>query len=118
MIDVKKIYIDIAEDLVAGILLSQIIFWNLPNQEGKTKLRVKKQGELWLAKGREDWWEECRISPKQFDRAIKILESKNLITKKIFKLDGTPITHLKLDFDVLFKYIEKKRSVNVELDNS
>jgi len=104
-IDVKKVYIDIAEDLVAGILLSQIIYWYLPDQEGKTKLRVEKDGQLWLAKGREDWWEECRITPKQFDRAIKILQKKGLVEKKIFKFNGNPTTHIRLNFDVLIQYL-------------
>ncbi len=98
-IDVKRVYIDIVEDLVAGILLSQIIFWNLPNQEGKSKLRVKKDGELWLAKNREDWYEECRISVKQYDRASRILEKKGLIEKRIFKFNGNPTTHIKLNLD-------------------
>ena len=32
-IKVKRIYIDIAEDLVAGLLLSQIIYWHLPSKK-------------------------------------------------------------------------------------
>lgn len=100
-IDVKRIYVDIAEDLISGILLSQIIFWNLPNQEGKTKLRVVRDNKLWLAKGREDWWEECRITSKQFDRAIKILEEKKLVDKRVFKFDGSPKVHLNLNIEVL-----------------
>ena len=104
-IDVKKVYIDIAEDLVAGVLLSQIIYWYLPDQEGKTKLRVERDGQLWLVKGREDWWEECRISPKQFDRAIAILQKKGLVEKKIFKFNGNPTTHIRLNFDVLIQYL-------------
>lgn len=105
-IDFKKIYVDVAEDLVAGLLLSQIVYWNLPNKEGKTKLRVKIDGELWLAKGREDWFEEIRISPKQFDRASKILLEKGIIEKKIKKFDGLATIHIKLNFDVLLKLID------------
>ena len=71
-IDVKRIYIDIAgEDLIAGILLSQILFWFLPDHDGKHKscLESDVNGKYWLVKKREAWWYECRISPKQFDRA-------------------------------------------------
>lgn len=106
-IDFKKVYVDVAEDLIAGLLLSQIVYWNLPNKEGKTKLRVKIDGELWLAKGREDWWEEIRISAKQFDRASKILIEKGIIEKKLKKFDGLPTIHIKLNFDVLLKGIDK-----------
>jgi len=105
-IDLKRIYVDIAGDLVAGVLLSQIIFYYLPDGEGKTKLRVMHDGELWLAKTREEWWEECRISPKQFDRSIKILEDKQLVTTRTIKFNGSPIKHIRLNFDVLTNQIE------------
>lgn len=58
-IDVKRIYIDMAGDLISGVLLSQIMFWHLPNREtGRTKLRLRHMGNLWMAKKREDWWHE------------------------------------------------------------
>jgi hypothetical protein len=98
-IDVKRIYIDMADDLVAGILLSQIVYWFLPNKAGATKLRVEHDGVLWLAKGREDWYDECRITAKQFDRASKILIEKGLIEKKTFKFNGNPTVHVRLNED-------------------
>lgn len=96
-IDVKKMYIDIADDLVAGILLSQIIFWNLPNKQGESKLRVFKEGKYWLAKRRDAWHDEIRISSKQYDRGIKILESLKLVEVKLFKFDGLPTPHICLN---------------------
>jgi hypothetical protein len=33
-IDVKRVYIDIAGDVVGGIILSQIIYWHLPSKKG------------------------------------------------------------------------------------
>lgn len=105
VIDVKRIYIDIADDLVAGILLSQIIYWNLPNEKGQTKLKVEKDGKLWLAKSRQEWWEEIRISPKQFDNAIKKLESKNIVETKLFKFNGAPTKHIALNEKVIVDLI-------------
>ena len=96
-IDFKKAYVDIAEDLIAGLLLSQIVYWHLPNSEtGKAKLRVKKEGHLWIAKSRTDWWDEIRITGKQFDRASNILVKKGLIEKKTFKFNGSPTVHIRL----------------------
>lgn len=93
----KKMYIDIAGDLLAGILLSQIVYWYLPSKDnGATKLRVVKDGELWLAKGRDDWWEECRITAYQFDRAIKVLCDIGIVEKKIFKFNGNPMIHVRI----------------------
>ncbi len=109
-IDVKRIYIDIAGDIVTGVLLSQIVFYYLPDNEGKTKLRVIHDNKLWIAKTREDWWEECRISPKQFDRSIKILEDKKIVTTKIMKFNGNPTKHIYLNLDVLINEIEKFNS--------
>ncbi len=98
-IDVKKIYVDIAGDLVSGVLLSQVMFWHLPNKEGGTKLRVKKEGHLWLAKKRDDWWDECRVSPKQFDRSVKELEKRQCVKTKLFKFDGNPTKHVRMNWD-------------------
>lgn len=94
---VRLAYVDITGDLIAGILLGQIVYWYMPNEQGKSKLRVKKNGEFWLAKSREDWKEEIRITPKQYDRAIKILINKNLVEVQKFKFNGAPTNHIKLN---------------------
>lgn len=105
-IDVKKIYVDMADDLVAGILLSQIVYWNLPDKEGKTKLRVKKDGQLWLVKGREDWWDECRINPRQFDTAFKKLLDQGLVEKKVFKFAGNTRVHIRIIWENFFAALQ------------
>lgn len=107
-IDFKKCYVDLADDLVGGLLLSQIVYWHLPSSNSnKTKLRVKKENHLWIAKGRDDWYDEIRISPKQFDRASKILVDKGLIEKKNFKFDGSPTTHIRLIWENFLPALEE-----------
>lgn len=78
---VKRAYIDISDgDLIAGILLGQIIYWHLPNKQGKSKLRARdKQGDFVLVKERTSWYDEIRITPRQYDRAIKILRDKGYV---------------------------------------
>ena len=95
-IDFKRAYVDMAGDLVSGLLLSQIVYWHLPDKQGRCKLRVWKQGLLWLAKSASDWYDEVRITSKQATRALKILESKGIITKQIFRFNGAPTTHLRI----------------------
>lgn len=102
-IDFKMIYVDVADDLVSGLLLSQIIYWHLPNHSGRSKLKVRKEGFYWIAKGREDWFDEIRITAKQFDRCIKILEEKNLIVRKNFRFNGSPMVHIRLNYDALIE---------------
>lgn len=97
-IDFKKCYVDIAgKDLQAGLLLSQIIYWFLRDKQGKTKLRVVKDDKIWLAKKRTDWWDEVRLSAMQFDRAIKVLEREGLVETKVYKFDGCPTKHIRIN---------------------
>jgi len=108
-INTKKIYIDMTEDLIAGILLSRVVYWHLPSEEtGKTKLRVEKEGHYWIAKGREDWHEEIRITAKQYDRAIKILENLNLVEVKTFKFNSNPTKHVRLKWEVFLAQLNAK----------
>ena len=106
-IDVKRIYVDVAGDLVTGVLLSQIIYWFLPDKNGKTKLRVVRDGKEWLIKKREDWWGECRISTFQVDRALKKLEKIEVIQTKIIRFSGTPMKSIWLDLDKLIMKISE-----------
>ena len=84
--------VDVAGDLVTGVLLSQIIYWYRGD-----KLRVKRGDRLWLVKRREDWWTECRIRPRQFDRAIDILRAKGLVETEIHRFSGFPTVHVWLN---------------------
>jgi len=114
IISCKIIYVDMVNDLIAAILLSQIIYWHLPSKQGKSKLRVRKEGKYWLAKNRQDWYSEIRITPKQYDRAIKILEEKEIIEVKnsMFQAMRTPFIRIKeREFMKLYrKTIEQKQN--------
>jgi hypothetical protein len=98
-LEVKRTYVDMAGDLVAGLVLSQIVYWHLPNREGKARLRVEREGELWLAKARAEWWDECRISPKQADRALDVLQARGLIEVRLFKFGPAPTKHIRIRRD-------------------
>jgi len=98
-IDVKKCYIDIADDLVAGVLLSQIIYWFLPSNKGTSKLCASLRGESCLAKNRNDWWNECRITGKQYDRAIKILKARGLVRVKNSMFGGKKTPFILLNWE-------------------
>ena len=111
----KTIYVDITNDLIAGLLLSQIMYWFLPNQEGNTKLRVERDGRFWLCKSRSEWYNEIRISEKQYDRASNILLNLKIIDVETFKFGGTPKLHIALNYDVLIGLLNaelKKYSSN------
>lgn len=104
---VKTIYVDICDDLIAGLLLSQIIYWYKPDSEGKTKLRVKHDGHLWIAKRRTDWKEEIRISAKQYDRAIIHLQKMGFVETKVFKFGASTMVHIRLLKSNVEKAVDK-----------
>src|SRR6185369_11751800 len=97
-IDFKKAYVDMAGDLVAGLVLSQIIYWHLPGRNGVTRLRISHDNEKWIAKKRRAWWDEIRVSPKQLDRALKILEKKNLIVTALYHFETKPVKHVRINW--------------------
>jgi len=80
-VDFKKIYVDMAGDLVAGIMLSQLLFWFQPNREGSKKTRYYRTSNKHdiVIKTRAEWWDECRLSAKQVDRATAILVKRGII---------------------------------------
>lgn len=106
-IDLKKIYIDIAECLTGGVLLSQIIYWYIPGRNGESKLKVQHEGHMWIAKTRDEWWEECRLSSVEFDHAVKILIKKNIIIKKIFKYNSNPTVHLRINWEAFLQILSE-----------
>jgi hypothetical protein len=95
-IDFKKAYVDMAGDVVAGLMLSQIVFWYLPSQNGGGKLRVERDGHRWLVKTRDEWWDECRLSPREVDRARKLLETHGIIEVTLYKFNGSPTQHIRI----------------------
>lgn len=97
-IDFKKIYVDMAGDLNAGLMLSEIVYWYLPSGDGsENKLRVERDGYRWIAVRRYEWWERTRFSPDQADRALRILVDDGLVTKKVYKFAGEVTLHIRLN---------------------
>ncbi len=96
---VRKICVDVAGELIAGILLSQIVYWNSPDKNGNSRLKIRKNGNLCMAKKRDDWFDEVRISPKRYDRAIKVLVDKQIVKIETRKFKGSPTHHIWLNWN-------------------
>lgn len=113
-IDFKKAYVwmtatedDPDGDVLAGLHLAQIVYWHLPAHDGKPKLRVVKNGKLWLVKRRGDWKDEICLSSRQVDRTTARLVQVGLIETAIHKFDGKPTTHIHLRQDVFLRLWRK-----------
>ena len=98
-IDFKTIYVDMAGDLIAGLLLSQIVYWHLPDKRGRDKRRVNKKGRLWVVKAYAEWHEEIRISARQAQRALRILQDRGLVTAERHLFAGAPTMHIAIEWE-------------------
>lgn len=104
-IDVKRTYMKMADDVLAGLMLSQIVYWYLPADNGGSKLQVKKDGHFWIAKSHEEWHEEIFFSRSNVDTAYKKLLKKNLIIKSRYKFNGAPTVHIRLNIPVFLELL-------------
>lgn len=96
-IDVKRQYIDAAGGCWhAGALLSQIIYYELSPHDADFFV-VDETGVRWIARERDRWWSACRLSPDQYDRALKKLQERELVVVEVRRLRGAPVKHVRLD---------------------
>ena len=100
----KKIYIDMAGDLIAGIVLSEVVYWHTPGKGGKQRLRIiEGQTDRWLACRRQGWWDRARITARQFDRALDKLVKVGLIIRAHFDYKGQSTLHVRINWEVFEK---------------
>lgn len=90
-------YFDIVQDINAALLMSQIHYWYMPDKNGGSKLKVYRNGSFWLAKSHDEWFQECRLSRRQVDRALQRLEAEGLIRVEVFRFGGAPTRHIICD---------------------
>ena len=100
-------YIDITGNLVEGTLLSQILYWFSNDKNDRIRARIKRNGEYWIAKRRDEWWDEIRITDRQFDCAIKKLKEKGFVILEKHKFDSMPTIYIRPDYDVINPALEK-----------
>jgi hypothetical protein len=119
----QKVYVDITDDIKAALVLDEIIFFTLPRPNtGKSALRIFKNGYLWMAVRRSEWWDRKRLKEREADLAIDKLEKLNLIIKSVHRFNSLPTIHLRLNVDVFFKLyfeaLERENPPEDEKDTS
>ncbi len=103
-IDFKCVYADMAGgDVLAGLALSEIVYWHLPKRNGESKMSVVHDGKEWIAVRRYEWWERTRMTPRQADRVLAALAELGLIEKAVYKWYGEPTTHVRIVEDTFMK---------------
>ena len=113
-INIKQCYIDWAGDILAWLMFSQIMYWNLPAKKWDkiTKLRVKREWELRLAKKDNEWYEEIRMTVAQAKRARWILVKRWLIQCATMKFAWVPTTHIKVNWNKVALYMDSSYIAN------
>jgi hypothetical protein len=96
-IDFKRAYADVAGDVLAGLVLSELVYWHLPKQDGTSRLRVQRDNEWWIACPRAEWWSRVRMTPRQIDGALALLVEAGLIVKALYKWRGAPTIHVRVN---------------------
>lgn len=114
-ITIPKIYVDMTGDIKAAAVLDELMFWTLPKR-GKTSLRVFKNGGLWLAVRRSDWWDRKRLTERQSDGAIEKLIGLDLVEKDVFLFDGKPTVHIRIKTSNFVKLFAEKMQEASEED--
>lgn len=110
---VNPLYVSLAGDLTVGIALGQIVYWFLPARDGSSKLKIFREGKLWLAKSYEELAREVKLTVKQVRRAISILKDKGYIETKVWKFKGAPTTHIHLNTD---KLLNDMKELDIDID--
>lgn len=103
----QHMYIDITDDLIQGTLLARILYWFAETKDHKSKVRIFKDGFFWIAKQRKDWWEEIRITERQYDKAIKGLKEKGFVVLAKYKFNSMPTIHIRPNYEEINSATEK-----------
>lgn len=77
-------------DIHAALLYNQLLWWHQPGLDGTAKAKYERDGQMWLLRTDDDWYDECRMTQKQVRRVRSVLVTKGLIEHRRFKLNGAP----------------------------
>lgn len=108
---IHHMYIDITGDFIAGALLSQILYWFTEDKYGKSKLRIFKDGYYWIAKRRDEWYNEIRITKHQYDVAIKFLKKNDYVILEKYKFNSLPTVHIRPNYEKINTEIQKWKDI-------
>jgi len=116
-ITTKRVYIDINDgNLHDGILFGQIMYWHGSSKEtGRPRMKIEKEGHLWIAMQYSDWWDECRIRENTARNCIARMKKRGLIITKSFRFKGLKTLHIRVNFDVLDKKLKEISGLTSEV---
>lgn len=95
---IDKITLNMSGDLATASVLSRLRYWFSPSKKnGQQRTRIIKEGKTWVARTKEEWWEECGVTCKQMRRIAKKLKDLKLVEIKYFRFNGLRTSHWHLN---------------------
>jgi hypothetical protein len=110
-ITLKKSYVDMTLDLNAGVVLGEIV------REFSEYLPDIDETS-WVVMRRHEFWNRVRLTPRQADRALKILIDGDFIRTEVRHLDSKPALHIQLNWERFSESWESKVNVKRMLSKS
>lgn len=95
---IPRMFVHFTGDLNTAALLNQIIFYS-------DKSKCNKQGYFY--KSYKEWEQELGLSEYQVRRSTKQLKEIGIVDTRLFKANGSPTVHYKLNYEELSESILK-----------
>jgi hypothetical protein len=109
-------YMALTESGDAALFLSQLSYWFQPSASGKSKLSVKHDGHMWVAKTREQWYAETGLTRRRLDSAFRTLTERGLMEAGVWKFKGVPTLHVRLLVGTYAERLETIRTQDVQME--
>ena len=104
---IRREHVDIAGDYATAGLLAQIIYWHKLSEDGCLRMSVCKDGTYWIAKTKEAWMVETRLTENEIRRALPRLQSLGLIECRVWKFANIRQLHVRLVHERYFELISQ-----------
>lgn len=73
---------------VAGLVLSQVLYWFMPDERGRPRARVVVDGSIWLAQTYLDWEAATALSEYQVRSVLQGLEARGILRLRKAMIPG------------------------------
>lgn len=99
-----------------AVLFSQIMFWHGNNKEtNKPRMKIHKEGHLWIAKSYEEWEKETCIKERTIRKSLQRITDRNLIFSELWKFNNRPVLHVRVNPDGFKeRLIEALKILNID----
>ena len=111
-------FVAVGGDVVVGLLLSQIYWWETHAKKGKDKKIIERDGFTWVAKTYKEIQNETGLTKKRQLRASSVLKGLGLIETRVMKHNGIPTNHWRLNHERLACLLSLLNEDTKEADNS